>query len=164
MTDRFRGVLRTIRRRFETHSRRRRPRDARRVWRAEQLEDRRLLALTPFDLGQLLAANGGDGSDGVVFQAGGSGDAVSNLGDVSGDGIADFVVSAPGGAIPTDGGNTFVVFGRGSPFPAEFDLTTLDGTNGFVLSGTDVGERSGAALAAAGHHTRANASNQPPQW
>ncbi len=36
------------------------------------------------------------------------------------------------------------------PFGAEFDLTTLDGTNGFVMRGAGVGEASGRAVSGAG--------------
>ena len=35
-------------------------------------------------------------------------------------------------------------------FPAELDLSTLDGTNGFVLNGEAAGDRSGASVSAAG--------------
>ncbi|MDO9338032.1 MAG: hypothetical protein Q7T61_16675 [Caulobacter sp.] len=55
--------------------------------------------------------------------------AVEGLGDFNKDGVDDFVVTARG-----DGGGVYVVFGRSGGFTAGLDLTTLDGTNGFVIS------------------------------
>ena len=66
-----------------------------------------------------------------------SGLPVGSAGDINGDGIDDFVIGAPGadvgGAFNT--GRAYVVFGNASGFPANFDLATLNGTNGFSVSG-----------------------------
>ena len=66
-----------------------------------------------------------------------SGSSVSSAGDINGDGIDDFVIGAPGadvgGAFNT--GRAYVVFGTASGFPANFVLATLNGTNGFSVSG-----------------------------
>ena len=58
-------------------------------------------------------------------------------GDVNGDGIADIVVTAPSArSSSTNTGQGFVIFGS-STLPATFDLTTLNGSNGFSISATD---------------------------
>lgn len=66
------------------------------------------------------------------------GRSVSGIGDVNADGIDDFIVNATG-ADPqgiSAAGSSFVVFGRRDGFGADFDLTTLDGENGFRIDGT----------------------------
>ncbi|PPS41289.1 S-layer family protein [Chroococcidiopsis sp. TS-821] len=63
--------------------------------------------------------------------------AVSNAGDVNGDGYDDIIVHAFG-ADPdarTNAGTSYVVFGKAS-FTASFDLGQLNGKNGFALNGT----------------------------
>ena len=92
----------------------------------------------------------------------GSGQAVSNAGDINGDGIADLLIGAlfadPNGRFS---GASYVVFGRDSaqtgPFPANLNLADLDGTNGFRLNGVegasfefDHGDLSGSAVSGAG--------------
>ena len=67
-----------------------------------------------------------DGTDG--FAIAGAGSAVSGAGDVNGDGIDDVMVTAPWF------NTSYVVFGSDQGFPAVFDLSTLDGTNGFALN------------------------------
>jgi hypothetical protein len=80
---------------------------------------------------------------------------VSNAGDVNGDGIEDLLIGASG-ADPngSDSGASYVVFGRNTaqsgPFPATLDLSLLDGTNGFRLSGVAAGDISGDAVSSAG--------------
>ena len=60
-------------------------------------------------------------------------------GDVNGDGIADFVVTAPrASASSSNTGQGFVVFGSAT-LPGTFDLSTLNGSNGFAISSTDMG-------------------------
>ncbi len=59
---------------------------------------------------------------------------VSGLGDVNEDGIADIVLGAPqanGGL-----GNTYVIYGRRTPFPASFNVNLLDGIKGFAIAGS----------------------------
>ncbi len=79
------------------------------------------------------------------------GSAVAGVGDVNDDGIDDVAFGAPFAfGEDTASGQTFVLFGRTSGFPATIDATSLDGTNGFVLNGIGDNENSGTAVGAAG--------------
>ena len=80
-----------------------------------------------------------------------SGSSVASAGDVNGDGFADLIVGAPG-ADPhgANSGASYVVFGKAAGFGANLDLSTLDGANGFKLSGVAAGDRSGCSVASAG--------------
>ena len=61
---------------------------------------------------------------------------MSEAGDVNGDGFADVIVGArdPDRNGP-DSGSSYVVFGKDSGFDAQFDLSSLGGTNGFRVDG-----------------------------
>ncbi len=78
---------------------------------------------------------------------------VSGIGDINGDGIGDFVLGAPS-ATPTqyapDNGIAYVVFGSEQPFTGFFDVSTLDGTNGFQVVGNESIDRLGIAVSGAG--------------
>ncbi|MCW5734037.1 MAG: FG-GAP repeat protein [Enhydrobacter sp.] len=95
-----------------------------------------------------------DGSTGFKLSGAASGDrsgfSVSSAGDVNGDGFADVIVGAPY-ADPdgTSSGAAYVVFGKASGFAADFDLASLDGSNGFRLTGVGAGNRSGFSVASA---------------
>ncbi|MEL7448437.1 MAG: integrin alpha [Pseudomonadota bacterium] len=113
-------------------------------------------------LDTLLTSNGGDGTRGFamngIVPGDRAGSAVGGVGDVNGDGIADVIVSAiaadPGGR--EDAGESYLVFGSATGFPAEFELADLlpvnggNGSKGVVIRGIAAGDRSGEALAAAG--------------
>ncbi len=92
-----------------------------------------------------------DGTNGFVLNgvdaADFSGSSVSNAGDVNGDGIDDLMIAAAN-SVPA--GETYVVFGATGTFPASLDLSSLDGSNGFVLKGMDAGDGGAAAVSAAG--------------
>jgi|GEM_PF-3997213 len=72
---------------------------------------------------------------------------VDSAGDINGDGIDDFLLGSLEFVdyIGYGAGKVFVVFGRegSSPFGAELDLATLDGMNGFAITGY-VGQISGS--------------------
>jgi hypothetical protein len=80
-----------------------------------------------------------------------AGSAVSGAGDVNGDGFADIVVGAPG-ADPNGSvsGASYVIFGKAGGFAANLNLSRLDGTNGFKLSGAKQYDRSGSSVSHAG--------------
>lgn len=77
---------------------------------------------------------------------------IAGAGDFNGDGLADFLVGAYGGD-PNgtfNAGQTFVVYGTSAGFPAELDLTGLDGTNGFVINGERTWDQSGHGIESLG--------------
>ncbi len=82
-----------------------------------------------------------------------SGFSVSAAGDVNGDGVDDIIIGArqffTGGS---DGsGESYVVFGGASVGAGgAIELSSLNGANGFVLNGVDVGDFSGVSVSAAG--------------
>jgi hypothetical protein len=83
---------------------------------------------------------------------------VSGAFDVNGDGDDDLIVGAP--ASDPNGrlgaGESYVVFGRTTGFPAAFDLGSLlpsgsgNGSQGFVLKGPFEHENAGVAVSSAG--------------
>jgi Ca2+-binding RTX toxin-like protein len=93
----------------------------------------------------------GDGTQGFLVDGEAAGDnlgySVAAAGDMNGDGIDDFVVGAVG-ADPhgSSSGAAYVVFGTASGFPVSFSLASLDGTNGFKISGELAGDYVGKAF------------------
>jgi hypothetical protein len=95
-----------------------------------------------------------DGSNGFRLSGFGyeqSGRSVASAGDINGDGFADLIVGArysdPNG---DRSGASYVVFGTDSGFAANIDLSSLDGSNGFKLSGVAELDQSGRSVASAG--------------
>ena len=79
------------------------------------------------------------------------GGSVSGAGDVNGDGIDDLIIGADEAETDTSNqGQTYVVFGNSAGFGAEFDLTSLNGRNGFVIRGIDEDDYSGFSVSDAG--------------
>ncbi|MDB5469835.1 MAG: hypothetical protein JWR84_1395 [Caulobacter sp.] len=97
-----------------------------------------------------------NGTNGFVIRGGAATDSlgfsVSAAGDVNGDGRADIIVGArdadPAGH--SGAGKSYVLFGHTGPFSASIDVTTLNGTNGFSISGIDADDQSGLSVASAG--------------
>ncbi|MDW3222788.1 MAG: integrin alpha [Paracoccaceae bacterium] len=81
-----------------------------------------------------------------------SGHAVSSAGDIDGDGYDDILIGAFN--VDRDGlekvGESYVVYGAASGFAASFELSDLDGTNGFTIRGVNANDGSGTAVSAAG--------------
>ena len=79
----------------------------------------------------------------------GLGSAVSNAGDINGDGIDDLFLGAryasQTGEYTFEGGG-YVVFGKNTAFDRDFDLTTLNGTNGFSIPGLNLDDNLGNAV------------------
>ncbi len=114
---------------------------------------------TNFNVGNLLASGGGNGTQGFVLRGFRDQDevgrSVSRAGDINADGVADLIVGAPVDLStydpccpPGEGpGEAYVIFGRGNGgFPAEISLETLangDGSVGFTLRGVNNGDRTG---------------------
>lgn len=80
-----------------------------------------------------------------------TGRSVSGAGDVNADGFDDLIIGAYGAPEGvTDRGASYVVFGKGERFEAVLALSSLDGHNGFKLTGVRNEERSGSSVAGAG--------------
>ncbi len=97
----------------------------------------------PFELSSL------DGTNGVVLHAeifATSPNTVSadGVGDINGDGFADVIVGQiKSDALALGAGKATVVFGSSS-LGATFELSNIDGTNGFDLIGQTLGDNAGA--------------------
>ncbi|MEM1081890.1 MAG: integrin alpha, partial [Pseudomonadota bacterium] len=80
-----------------------------------------------------------------------AGGAVSSAGDINGDGLSDLIIGAryasPNG---NESGRSYVVFGSDTGFPNPFQLSNLNGLNGFVLNGEAEDDRSGFSVGPAG--------------
>jgi hypothetical protein len=76
------------------------------------------------------------------------GSSVSSAGDINGDNVTDLVLGAP--SVNTTLGASYVIFGSRSPFPASFNLTQLNGTNGFTIPGVVASGYLGRPVSTAG--------------
>ena len=114
-----------------------------------------------FDLSNLLAANGGDGSQGFVLRGINSGDgagySVSDAGDFNGDGLDDLLVgtyqATPDGRFGA--GETYLVMGNAAGFPAELSLSVLNAvilnpSIGLKFKGIGANDYSGRSVSSAG--------------
>jgi hypothetical protein len=69
-----------------------------------------------------------------------------STGDINGDGITDLLIGAYGGPEKAFRGTSYVVFGTRSAFPATLSLSSLNGINGFSVTGINDGDYSGRTL------------------
>jgi len=80
-----------------------------------------------------------------------SGASVASAGDVNGDGFDDVIIGAPGANPNSFGsGASYVVFGKARNFVSNLQLSNLNGTNGFQISGEKHFDYSGSSVASAG--------------
>ena len=102
---------------------------------------------------ELRSLNGSNGftiNGTAIYDA--SGQSVSTAGDVNGDGLDDLIIGGNGG-VDTNGdfsGASYVVFGSDSGFNATLELSSLNGSNGFVINGVATNDDSGRSVSAAG--------------
>jgi len=103
------------------------------------------LELSDLDGDKGFVINGVDGDDW-------SGISVSSAGDINGDNLDDLLIGAwkadPNGK--SEAGESYVVFGSDGNFPASIELSSLNGSNGFVLKGADAFDQSSVSLNSAG--------------
>ena len=103
-----------------------------------------VLALSALDGGNGFILSGIDAGDSL-------GNAVSSAGDVNGDGYDDLIIGAyQGDPNGEASGETYVVYGGATGMERELDLATLDGSNGFVLTGIDSYDYTGRSVSSAG--------------
>lgn len=76
------------------------------------------------------------------------GSELSFVGDINNDGLEDIAINTQ--FIEPDGldlqGTTYIIFGSRNSYPSPFDLTTLNGTNGFKVVGIARDERRGTSI------------------
>src|SRR5205823_3486983 len=65
---------------------------------------------------------------------------------INGDGKSDIIVGSPGAN--SDAGSVYVVFGKAGAWTTPFDLSTLNGSNGFRLDGITASDDVGWSVAA----------------
>jgi len=85
------------------------------------------------------------------FRLDGGAGAISNAGDVNGDGFADLIIGDFSADLNgRNSGSSYVVFGKSSGFDAVLNLSALDGSNGFRLDGATLNDLSGRSVSGAG--------------
>jgi len=101
---------------------------------------------TDFDISQL------DGTNGFAINGVSASDltgiSVSSAGDVNNDGIVDLMVGARGVASNT--GAAYVIYGTTNVMPATFELSALDGNNGFKIMGESTTDWFGSDVSGVG--------------
>lgn len=73
---------------------------------------------------------------------------MSALGDINDDGIDDIIVTAPN--VNESKGQAYVIYGSKDTFGSSFDLSSINGENGFVIDGLANDDQLGYAVSGAG--------------
>lgn len=108
-------------------------------------------AVTEINVSQLNGSNGFSIEANNFFDAFGLGWYASSAGDVNGDGYDDLMLAAPSFAYSyQESGKVYVVFGQAEGFGSSFDISTLNGNNGFVIDGLAPGYYDGYPVSSAG--------------
>jgi Ca2+-binding RTX toxin-like protein len=95
------------------------------------------------------------GLPGGAFNTSGTTDIIgfnaSSAGDINGDGYDDLILGSSGvfSGSSSSAGVAYVVFGHGGAFASATDISSLDGTNGFVING-EANSMTGYSVAVAG--------------
>ncbi|MBE9218357.1 DUF4114 domain-containing protein [Dolichospermum flos-aquae] len=99
-----------------------------------------------FNLSDLNGSNGFTINGIAAFDN--AGWSVSNLGDINDDGIDDIIIGANNAN--NSYGQSYVIYGSRDGFSSTFELSNLDGTNGFIISGIAVNGNLGHSVSGAG--------------
>ncbi|MBD2267727.1 FG-GAP repeat protein [Anabaena sp. FACHB-1391] len=99
-----------------------------------------------FNLSDLNGSNGFTINGIAAFDN--AGWSVSNLGDINDDGIDDIIIGANNAN--NSYGQSYVIYGNRDGFSSTFELSNLDGTNGFIISGIAVNGNLGHSVSGAG--------------
>lgn len=97
-----------------------------------------------------------NGTNGFVINGFASGDflggSVGAAGDINGDGLGDLIIGATGADVNglVNVGKSHVLFGSVNPIPHPFNLSSLDGNNGFTIHGIGLSGFSGGSVNSAG--------------
>ncbi len=96
-----------------------------------------------------------DSSTGIVFHGTNENDTfgreLTNAGDINHDGIDDIALQAPlEDSNASNSGAVYVIYGTTDSFTTPFNISDLDGSNGFVMHGESTGDTIGEELAYAG--------------
>lgn len=97
-----------------------------------------------------------DGKNGFILNGvdfeGFSGGTVSSAGDINNDGLDDLIIGAFAASAngQDNAGKAYVVFGSRIPFPTRFNLSQLNGSNGFIIQGNNEFDYLGLAASGLG--------------
>jgi hypothetical protein len=102
-----------------------------------------------------IEVGGLDGSTGIMLKGTNANDhfglSVSGAGDVNGDGFDDVIVGAPYSDLGAfDAGAAYVIFGKSTFTSSSLAMTSLVGSNGFVMKGIDGNDVTGFSVSRAG--------------